>query len=226
MKTRLVLSLSLAALTAAGLAGAAGDAGASCAAGVSFDGVFYTQTQTRDGVARGASVQGGVQPGCDDVVVLGPDGQRLDEPEPDVPVELLRIRGVSTKLAVTRPDQPGVFLAPGTFPQLPRHPLHTALHGSRRAPDATEDRSCGPRTRHRGVLLATPPAGGEIALTTSAGLDLPVIVDARTRFRGARRVAGQPVVAAGDALTVTGRRCAGPYEAPLVALRIRVRPAR
>ena len=46
------------------------------------------------------------------------EGQRLDAPEPDVPVELQRIRGVSPKLAVARPGQPGVFLAPGTFPQV------------------------------------------------------------------------------------------------------------
>ena len=225
MKARVHLSLAIIAVAVLALSGAPPQAGASCTFGVSFKDAFYTHAETRKGVARGAGLNGGVRPGCDDTVVLGPDGQRLDEPEPDVPVVLQRVRGVSAKLAVSQPGVPGVYLAPGTFPQLPRHPLHKALHGARRMPDETKDRVCGPAYRVRGVLRVTPLAGGPLSLTTREGLDVTVLVDAGTRLRGARRVADQPVVAGGDDLTVTGRSCADAYEAPVVAQRIRVRPA-
>ena len=226
MKARLPLLAATATIAAATLAGAPGPAVASCTAGVSFKDVFYEHAETRNTVARGSGLPGGVVPGCDDTVVLGPQGQRLDPPEPDTPVELQRIRGVPARLAVVRPGQPGVFLAPGTFPELPGHPLHKALYGSRDAPAATKDRVCGPPHRVTGYLPFTPAAGSAMTLRTAEGLDVPVVVDARTRFRGAQRVARQPVVSGGDALAVVGRRCADAFERPLVAQRIRVRPAR
>ena len=223
MKARLPPLVATATIAASALAGAPG-AVASCTPGVKLAGAFYQHAETRDGVAQGATLGGGVLPGCDDTVVLGPQGQRLDAPEPDVPVELQRIRGVSPKLAVARPGQPGVFLAPGTFPQLPGHPLHRVLYGSRTAPDAMRDRTCGPPHRVTGYLPYTPAAGGGMTLRTATGIDVPVVIDARTRVRGARRAAGQPIVAGGDALAVVGRRCSDPYERPLVAMRVRVRP--
>lgn len=226
MKARNLILVTTATIAASALAGAPGEALASCAAGVNFGDAFYQHAETRKGVAKGAGLHGGVVPGCDDTVVLGPQGERLDPPEPDVPVELQRIRGVSAKLAVVRPGQPGVFLAPGTFPELPGHPLHKALYGPRTAPDATTDRACGARHRVSGYLPYTPGAGGPMTLRTAEGLDVPIVVDAHTRFRGARRVARQPVVTGGDALAVVGRRCADAFAQPLVARRIRVRPAR
>ena len=224
MKARNVLLVATATIAASALAGPPDTALGSCAPGVNFDEAFYQHAETRKGVARGAGLHGGVLPGCDDTVVLGPQGQRLDHPEPDVPVELRRIRGVSPRLAVAIPGQPGVFLAPGTFPELPGHPLHKALYGPRDAPDATMDRDCGPPHRVTGYLPFTPGPGGLMTLRTAEGLDVPVVVDANTRFRGARRVARQPVVSGGDALAVVGRRCADTFERPLVARRIRVRP--
>jgi hypothetical protein len=224
VKARNLLHVLLVAIATSALAGTAPDAIASCSPGITFQDAFYQHAETKKGLAQGANLHGGVLPGCDDVVVLGPDGQRLDSPPPDVPVELQRIRGVSPKLAVTRPDQPGVFLAPGTFPELPGHPLHKALFGSRSMPDAMRDRTCGPPHRVRGVLPFTPGAIGRITVATPSGVQVDVLVDAGTRFRGARRIAGQPSVAKGDALTVVGRRCADTYERPLVATRIRVRP--
>ena len=224
MKARLPLLVATATIAASAALGATGSAVASCTAGVNFHGAFYQYAETRNGIAQGAALDGGIMPGCDDTVVLGPEGQRLDQPEPDVPIELQRIRGVSPKLAVVRPGQPGVFLAPGTFPELPRHPLHGALYGSRAAPDAMRDRDCGPPHRVTGFLPYTPGAGSAMTLRTAAGTDVPVVVEARTRLRGARRVAGQPTVGGGDALAVIGRRCADAYDRPLVAMRIRVRP--
>ena len=226
MKARLPLLVATATIAVSAIHGASGTAVASCAAGVSFHDAFYQHRPAHNGVAQGAALNGGVLPGCNDTVVLGPDGQRLGVPEPDVPVELQRIRGVSPKLAVARPGQPGVFLAPGTFPQLPRHPLHGTLYGSRRAPDAMKDRVCGAPHRVTGFLPYTPGAGSTMTLRTAQGIDVPVVIDAGTRIRGARRVAGQPTVAGGDALSVVGRRCADTYERPLVAQRVRVRPAR
>lgn len=225
MKARLTLLVAAATAAAATVAGAPGAAMASCTPGVKFDDAFYQLAETRKSLANGPALRGGVIPGCDDTVVLGPQGQRLDAPEPDVPVELQRIRGVSPKLAVVRPGRPGVFLAPGTFPELPGHPLHRTLYGPRDVPDATRDRACGPPHRVTGFLPYTPGPGRPVTLRTAEGIDVTVVVDARTRFRGARLRAGQPVVAGGDALAVVGRRCSDPHERPLVAMRIRVRPA-
>lgn len=226
MKARNLLLVTTATIAASALGGVPGEALGSCARGVNFGDAFYQHAETRKGVAQGASLHGGVVPGCDDTVVLGPRGERLDAPAPDVPVELQRIRGVSAKLAVVLPGQPGVFLAPGTFPELPGHPLHKALYGSRTAPDAMADRDCGPPHRVTGYLPYTPGPGGHMTLRTADGIDVPVAVDANTRFRGARRMARQPVVSGGDALAVVGRRCADAFARPLVAQRIRVRPAR
>lgn len=226
MKAPLPLLAATATIAASAFAGAPGPALASCAAGVSFGDAFYQHAETRRGVAQGAVLDGGVVPGCDDTVVLGPQGQRLDPPEPDVPVALQRIRGVSARLAVVLPGQPGVFLAPGTFPELPGHPLHASLYGPRGAPRAMKGRDCGPPHRVTGYLPFTPGAGSVMTLRTADGVDVPVVVDARTRLRGARRVARQPVVAGGDALAVVGRRCADSFERPLVAQRIRVHPKR
>ena len=200
-------------------------AAASCSAGVRFHEAFYSYAETRDRVARGATLRGGVRPGCDDTIVLGPDGQRLDEPPRATPVELRRLRGVPARLAVSQAGLPGVFLAPGTFPQLPRHPLHRALYRSRRAPDETQRRTCGPPHVVRGALSVVPFAGSWMTIETAAGTAVPVVADAGTRIRRARSIAAQPVLGAGDALRVVGRRCAGDGEQPLVALRIRVTPA-
>lgn len=222
MRPRIATLLVLAALTAVS-ALAPPEAPASCAAGVRFHDAFYTHAATRSTVATGSRLHGGLVPGCNDTVVLGPDGRRLDAAEPDRPAKLRRLRGIPARLAVAQHGTPGVFVAPGTFPALRDHPLHGALHGSRSVPDARRGRRCGPAHVVTGTVPSTPLAGGRLTVRTAAGTSVSLTVDAATRFRRGRRVAGQPVVARGDTLRIVGQRCDDGAERPLVVLRARVR---
>jgi hypothetical protein len=198
------------------------DAAASCVAAIKFDGALYVHAPTQAPVVTDVAVPGGVVPGCDDTVVLGPNGEPLGEPEPDLPIDLRRVRGVPVALAVAQPGLSGVFLAPGTLPELPGHPLHRQLYGSRSEPNARRGGACGPRHVVRVSLPETPAQGSWMSAVTAAGTDVPVTVDSGTVVRGARKLAGHPVLRQGDRLRIVGQRCGEPGTRPLVARRLRV----
>ena len=200
-------------------------AAASCVDGVVWSGTFYAGMSARAAVPVGQALSGGVVPGCDDVIVIGPDGRRVNPKPPDTPVRLNRVRGVSAALAVTRPDmRRTLYLAPGTFPQLASHPLHERIYGDR---PAARRRSCSGRRTIRVRVADTPAAGANIRVRTPGGNFTFVEVQRGTKLRGARKVAGQPSLREGDRLTVTGVRCGGTgFDSALVAERIRVRRRR
>ncbi|HEX8104719.1 MAG TPA: hypothetical protein VF533_19025 [Solirubrobacteraceae bacterium] len=176
-------------------------ADASCAAGVEWRGVFYTVTGA-DGLEHGRALRGGVFPGCDDLIVAGPDGRRTNPPPPDMPADLVRLRGVSPAVALgVRDDADAAYLAPGYLPQLADHPLHRAVY-------RTEPRA---GCRHRRTItrsghLAFQPALGLRFLMRKGRAETDIRVDRDTEVSGRRRH-GTAYFEGGDRVVVTGRRC-------------------
>jgi hypothetical protein len=155
---------------------------AACAAAVVRGGVTYYGTIVRRGVPRGASAGTGELPPCRDTNVAST--------EPAQTVDLDSIQGVDPELAVLVSSQPRtVYVAAGTFPQLPGHPLHALLYGSPAQPN--ERRPWCDLSRTVEVDGVAEWAFASIVLHD--GRD-PIFVDARTHFTGEPRVkAGEPV---------------------------------
>src|SRR3954447_12560486 len=87
---------------------------ASCALTVSYGGSSYFQTSAS--VTPGAALSGGYIPGCNDTVAVDPaTGARLSPLAGATPVELHRIPGVPTRVAVAYGSR--AMLASGLPPQ-------------------------------------------------------------------------------------------------------------
>ncbi len=215
------ISLLIAIFTLAGLAAAPG-ASASCVAGFEFGGAFYTPAALQSDVRMGPAVAGGILPGCDDHIVMGPNGERINPVPPDVPIALRAISGVPTVLALARPEEPrAAYLAPGSLPQLPSHPLHKAIYGRRRPVSARRADCLAPRTVSA-VVTGSQSGTGPLAVQTPGGRTIGVAVERGTRVRGARRAGGHPYLRPGDRVSITGPRCGSGWSSVLVADRIRV----
>jgi hypothetical protein len=117
---RHLLIVTALALTASAFA--VSPASASCAAAVRWNDTTYLAAP--DGISApraGAPLRGGVRPGCNDTVVTGTDGQPLPQPtEPDVPVSLRRVRGISPKVAVLAGGQ--LYVTPECLDRLTERP--------------------------------------------------------------------------------------------------------
>lgn len=108
------LSLLLAVIGALALAPSAS---ASWSASVKRNGDVYLGMSLRGTLPLGAALAGGMAPACDDVIVIGPEGKRMNPRPSDEPTELSAIAGVPAALAVVRPQDPRTaYLAPGTLP--------------------------------------------------------------------------------------------------------------
>lgn len=215
------ISLLIAIFALAALAAAPG-ASASCASGFAFGGAFYTPATVQSDLRMGQAVPGGILPGCDDVIVIGPSGERINPVPPDVPIELRAIAGVPTVLALARPGEPrSAYLAPGSLPQLPSHPLHRAIYGRRHPVSARRADCLAPRTV-TAVVGGAQTGIGPLAVQTRGGRTIGVAVERGTRVRGARRAGRHPYLRAGDRVTITGPRCGTGWSSVLVADRIRV----
>jgi hypothetical protein len=190
---RLLGATFLPALIAA-LALAPAPASASCAAAVTWHGTTYAGVGMS--VPAGKALSGGERPGCTDVVV---NGQVTGDAAQ--PVALRRIKRLAPELGVVA-DDGYAYLALGTFPQLPGHPLHRQWRSSQPSP-----RCDAPRTV-RGTALYAPFPGGPIALHTADG-DLTVNVVASTRVTKLARRRGLPFVGAGTKLSAVVRDCLG-----------------
>jgi hypothetical protein len=191
-------------VVAAGLLAAPAPAPAACALGVEYRGAFYVGATPVPGarVEQGAPLRGGVVPGCDDVVIIGPDGRRENEPPPDTAVDLVRVAGVRAAVAVAMPGRSDVFIAPGFLPELASHPLHEALFA-----EPPRERCPGSKTVTRtGRIVSAPGFGRQLGMRGGGGQS-SVAVGAATRVLGGTRRAGLPYLRKGDAIRVTGRRC-------------------
>lgn len=170
-------------------------AGASCNDVVRWHGTTYAAVAAPKPPAPGRALRGGVRTGCRDVVVDAPDGAAADAA--DVPVRLRALRGVDPALAVRLGAM--LYLAPGFLPQLASNPLHRLFPGR-------HGRRCA-GTRHLTGAVAGP-VGPTLWIVTPTG-PVEILVQRDTRVRAPHR-AGQPHLATGDRIAVTGRSCAGP----------------
>jgi hypothetical protein len=146
--------------------------------------------------------------------------------DPGSEVNVAAIRGVDPSVAVgvEGGEWPYAWLRPGYVPESPRHPLHGAIFGSPREPDAEAGFRCGRPWTIRARALSTP-AHDLVFLTAAAedeafqpilhrgGVQGIVTVDADTVFAGFERD-GIPFVQAGDRFALTLRECVGTEDAP------------
>jgi hypothetical protein len=124
--------------------------------------------------------------------------------------------GVPAELAFAVPGYyDGLFVAPGTFPELPDHPLHEAVFGPRSRPDYRQ--GCGEMFRLEGTVNLAGPLRLEV---TASEVELAedqegawLVVDAGTRIDGFDRK-GIPTLAPGDEIVVRAQLCEGHGELP------------
>lgn len=188
--------------------------GTSCAEAVEWDGVRYVSVgPVRDAPEPGAALGEGEIPDCEAGGRCAPPGES---------VEVVRLKGVDPSVAVGARN--GVYLAPGTLPELPDHPLHDAVYGSRTSPSYRE--RCGEPFVFTGevgeaagslrVDLADP-APDQLEQLADDGL-VWVEVDAGTVVEGFDRN-GVATFEVGAPVEVTARVCdLGEVSGPLAGL--------
>jgi hypothetical protein len=187
--------------------------GDSCAIAVRWRDVLYEGHVARHATPeRGASLGEGEIPHCG-------AGGRCAPPEEEVGV--FSLTGVPVDVAIAAPGlegEPLVFLAPGTFPALPDHPLHEAFFGSPRKPNYRQ--RCGEPFGFTGevsqamfnprIRVAEPvPEQLEEDDDGQVWLEL----DANSRVEGFDRN-GVATIAEGEEIAVTARLCEGSGEVP------------
>jgi hypothetical protein len=152
----------------------------------------------------GGPVEGGVQPGCNDG---GPY-------EPDAEIGLREVSGVPPEVAVYRERGTStIYLNTGYLTELPDHPLHDRIHGSR---DRPRRRARGKPCRIDGEVRET----WGYPVVSVEGRTVIVGVSARTRVTGFDRD-GLPYLERGDRLRIHGHGCA---RDSMLALRIEPQP--
>lgn len=184
-----------------------------CAAQLVWAGVSHQSSgELRQPLALGERLGRGRIPGCGD--------------DPGSEVNVAAIRGVDPSVAVgvEGGEWPYAWLRPGYVPESPRHPLHGAIFGSPREPDAEAGFRCGRPWTIRARALSTP-AHDLVPLTVAPedealrpilsrdGVRGVVTVDADTVFAGFERD-GIPFVQAGDRFALTLRECLGTEDEP------------
>ena len=188
--------------------------GTSCAITVRWNEVLYEGYGARHATPeRGASIGEGEIPHCG-------TGGRCAPPEEEVAV--FALTDVPVDVAIAAPGLEAetetlIFLAPGTFPALPDHPLHEAIFGSPARPHYR--RGCGEPFRFTGevtqanfslrVRIADPVP--EQVETHDEPLTLEL--DAQTHVEGFDRN-GVVRIMEGEKIVVSARVCEGYGEVP------------
>jgi len=183
--------------------------GDSCEEALEWSGTRYVAVTPAGTIpARGARLGEGELPDCTAGGRCAPPGET---------VAVFRLAGIDPAIAVTTRDD--LYLAPGTFPALPDHPLHDALFGSPASPSYREHcrepfRFSGEATQAGFILRVDPdePAPDELA---SDDGQVWVELDARSVVEGFDRN-GIVTVDAGARVDVTARLCEGELAGPLV----------
>jgi hypothetical protein len=176
--------------------------GTSCAEAVEWNGVVYVSVgQVQEEPEPGAALGEGEIPDCEGGGRCAPAGES---------VEVVRLRGVDPAVAVGARD--GVYLAPGTLPALPDHPLHDAVYGSPTSPSyrrrcAEPFAFAGEVEQASGSLWVdlADPAPDQLEELADDGLVL-VEVDARTVAEGFDRN-GVATFEDGAPVEITARIC-------------------
>ena len=204
------LTVVVVALAATGILATAA-LGTSCEDAVEWDGVLYVAPGPEQGAPeRGASLGSGEIPDCEAGGRCSPPGEA---------VEVFRLEGVDPTVAVA--TNTGVYLAPGTFPALPDHPLHEAVFGSASNPNYRK--RCGQpfsfvgEVTQAGLSLRvdpTDPPPDQLAQLVDDDGNIWVEVDADTVVEGFDRN-GVATIDDGTPVEVTARMCEGELSGPL-----------
>jgi hypothetical protein len=196
--------------------------GTSCADAIEWDGGLYISPGTVRGVPdRGASLGNGEIPDCTE------EGGRCAPP--GKAVEVFGLEGVDPSVAVA--TRKGVYLAPGTFPALPDHPLHELVFGSPSTPNYRK--GCGEPFAFTGEVidqagfsLIVDPAGtppDQVGEWLDADGYIWVEVDAYSLVEGFDRN-GVATIENGTPVEVTARMCEPDEIGGPLAYRIRPAP--
>jgi uncharacterized protein DUF6281 len=188
--------------------------GTSCAVTVRWDDTVYESLPADYAVLEAGAALGRAEiPHCD-------VGGRCAPPEETVAA--FEIPGIPREVAILAPGYDGSpFLAPGTFPELPDHPLHEAVYGLPTRPSYRAD--CGAAFVFEGTVtqvspLRVEPAGevpGGLTETTEDGEHVLLQVDSGTTIEGFDRN-GVATLAEGDEIRVRARACtSGELAGPL-----------
>lgn len=145
------------------------------------------------------------RPGCNDYIVVNPDGTTTPANEPDVPVPGYKIARVPSVLAFAT-STTVVYAANGFFTDLRAHPLRRALHGGALRRIASS--KCRSRPQTTAVVTNPPGPVVRFALRTAGREDFWEH-DALLRVRGFRLRGGQPYISAGDRVRIAWDRCPG-----------------
>jgi hypothetical protein len=213
-------SLCICALTGS-LAAGCGGAGerprfeGDCVARVTWRGVDYASAGSRFKAPVGFGPR------------IGKAAIRACPDDPVLPVRAMSIRGVAPAVAIGLEGKEwprSLWLAAGYIGESPRHPLHRAIYGSDRKPDATAGYRCeAPRTLRARVTRApqyqrdpvhvVARRAGDTPFLTDGDADGLVTLDAHTRIAGLTRHV-IPYVHAGDRVRLVLRACRAIHEHP------------
>ncbi len=156
--------------------------------------IFHGTLAERAPIVRGDPAGTARQPSCNPY------------PKSDRTIPVFRLGEASPQVVLVDED-PGrsLYVRGGTFPELPDHPAHDLIFGRPDWPDERAGLSCGRARTIRGRLSKHPRSGVPLVIR---GQELTI--DARTRVRGGRRVAGQLLLRRGDRVAATVRTCPAP----------------
>jgi hypothetical protein len=180
--------------------------GDSCAVAVRWNDVVYEGRPARYTTPeRGASLGEGEIPHCG-------TGGRCTPPEEEVGV--FSLTGVPVDVAIAAPGleaEPRVFLAPGTFPTLPDHPLHEAIFGSPAKPNYR--RRCAEQFGFRGEVTQ---ASGTLRIRSADPVPEQLVedddgqvwleLDVESQIEGFDRN-GIATIVEGERIAVSARMC-------------------
>jgi hypothetical protein len=147
-----------------------------------YVGGYSTASGSAADLRQGDRLEGGVAPACCDTPGSCDGGDK------GAPLELWTIEGVDPSVALMGAGLVGdpsgerpYFIAAGTLPQLPSHPLHEAIFGSPDLPDERSESICsGVATVDAEV--AETPTGSSVSVRPQ--FPAGVTLDAKTRVEG------------------------------------------
>ena len=176
--------------------------GDECAVTLRWSDIVYTSADARFAVLEPGRALGDARiPDCT-------AGGRCAPPEETVAA--FEIGGVPAEAALLAPDYYGLFVAAGTFPELPDHPLHEAVYGLSNRPNLRLD--CGSVFTIEGTVNQVDPLRIDVE---SSELELSeedertwLEVDSGTRIEGFDR-SGIATLEPGDEIVILARLCQG-----------------
>jgi len=207
-------------LSAAGLV--VGPASGSCAFVVQWNDAVYVQADTDQAPRFGPPLGQAIVPPCYD---QGQSGcSRRDE---GYKIAIFRLPGIDPHIAFGAERQ--AFVAPGFLTSLPSHPLHEAIYGSPKQPNARSGWHCAQDPIAGLVGTVTQAGGSEVGIRFEGDRVqrqygyTEVEIDAQTSVKGFDEY-GLPHIVEGDHLRATVRECGSGRRYKVVAVSIAAMP--